>query len=107
MDSYPLTWVVYSSSATRKPGTGSSTVDLGDLPIVSCSEIRYEQFTRETWVVQLLTIVGNRPDFRSSDLLSAISRLVPSELPDPFSKSPSELSTRSHCIIRIQPDAQA
>ncbi|RZS07093.1 hypothetical protein BHM03_00037847 [Ensete ventricosum] len=54
-----------------------------------------------------------RPNFRQSgnlryscgksfDLLPVISRRAPSELPDPFDESPSELSTRSHCIVQTR-----
>ncbi|RRT41789.1 hypothetical protein B296_00010667 [Ensete ventricosum] len=57
-----------------------------------------------------------RPNFRqfgnlwhscgkSSGLLPVISRRAPSELPDPFGESPSELLARSHYIVQTQPDA--
>ncbi|RWV93840.1 hypothetical protein GW17_00043672 [Ensete ventricosum] len=36
-----------------------------------------------------------------------ISQRVPSELPDPFGESPSELPAKSHHIVRARHDAQA
>ncbi|RRT79369.1 hypothetical protein B296_00014288 [Ensete ventricosum] len=63
--------------------------DLGGLPIVSCSKIRYGRFTHCPGQF-------SRPVSRvqSYGLLPAISRRVPSKLSDPFNESLSELPVR-------------
>ncbi|RRT46293.1 hypothetical protein B296_00042618 [Ensete ventricosum] len=94
---------------------GGSPTDLGG-SIVESAQI--PGFSHTAWAVQPLTAaqnLGRRQLNRcspvvypkSSSLLPVISQRVPSNLPDPFGKSPSELPARSHYIVRTQPDAQA
>ncbi|RWW23572.1 hypothetical protein GW17_00012178 [Ensete ventricosum] len=48
--------------------------------------------------------LGRISSGESHGLHPVISRRVPSELPDPFSESPSELSVSSYCIIQSLPN---
>ncbi|RRT79316.1 hypothetical protein B296_00006147 [Ensete ventricosum] len=92
-------------------GTGGSSVDLGGLPIIS----RWPPLgfygtdgLPTTWVVYPWKAASCRPNFMHSYHKSsgpAISLRVPSELPDLFGESPSELPMRSHLIVRTWLDA--
>ncbi|RZS02773.1 hypothetical protein BHM03_00032850 [Ensete ventricosum] len=81
---------------------GGSLVGLGGLTIESAQIPRYGRFSRPTWMAQPLTVARNLgygdttvayliSSGESHDLPPAISRRVPSELPDPFGESSNEL----------------
>ncbi|RWV84780.1 hypothetical protein GW17_00053481 [Ensete ventricosum] len=86
----PQAWVGQPPKASRILGTGG-------LLAVSHPKTRPNSY-------QSGSIWYSYGEFRS---FSGDLPVFPNELPDPFGESPSELSARSHGIVRIRPNAQA